>query len=101
VGWVFKIFIFYLEEAIVEAVHLDIRHEVGAEEDAVRKAQRKLRIGTHGIPHKFASFEVPQVVNDFRMMLRLTVYDSVERLQLVIGRKDGINVARFRLGSLT
>jgi hypothetical protein len=50
------------------------------------------------MPHAFASFEVPQVVNAFRMMLRIAVYDSVERLQLSIGRKDGINVGAASAG---
>jgi hypothetical protein len=42
--------------------------------------QGQLSIGAHGIPHALARLDVPEVVDAFWMMLRLTVYDGVERL---------------------
>jgi len=41
------------------------------------------------IPHAFASFEVPQIVDAFWVMLGLTIHDGVERHQFAIGRKNG------------
>jgi hypothetical protein len=54
------------------------------------------------MPHAFAGFDVPQVVDAFGVMLGLAVHDGIERLQFPIGRKNGVdvNAASVRPASL-
>jgi hypothetical protein len=66
--------------------------------DSQLGGQGQLWISTHRIPYALASFEVPQVIDALRMMLGLTVYDGVERLQLPVGRIDRINVGSASVG---
>jgi pimeloyl-ACP methyl ester carboxylesterase len=52
------------------------------------------------LPDALAALDIAQVVHTFGMVLWLTIHDAVERLQFVVGGKDGVNIGAAPIGKL-